>query len=178
MGKVLKKSGLLFLMLVVLVGLSSCGGKDDPALDYDTGYKEGYEEGYDNGFDKGYEEASEKEADTAREKGYSEGWDDCCKKYGIIENQETGEVVVSGVPEQTVSAGTETGNPVGGTVGAASGGSSSDYSYVVNKNSGVIHRATCSSVSNMNEENKLYTSESIASLTAQGYHPCQRCSPS
>lgn len=50
------------------------------------------------------------------------------------------------------------------------------YSYVLNTNTMKIHRASCSSVSQMSEENKGYTNDYDGAI-AQGYEPCKRCMP-
>ena len=50
------------------------------------------------------------------------------------------------------------------------------YSYVLNTNTMKIHRASCSSVSQMSEENKGYTNDYDGAI-AQGYVPCKRCMP-
>ena len=49
--------------------------------------------------------------------------------------------------------------------------------YVGNKNTGKFHLPSCSSVSDMNESNKLYWTGSRDELIAQGYVPCGRCHP-
>lgn len=49
--------------------------------------------------------------------------------------------------------------------------------YVGNKNTGKFHLPSCSSVSDMNESNKLYWTGSRDGLIAQGYVPCGRCHP-
>ncbi len=48
--------------------------------------------------------------------------------------------------------------------------------YCANKNSKVFHKANCSSVSKMKEENKAYFSNR-AELITQGYSPCKTCNP-
>ena len=50
------------------------------------------------------------------------------------------------------------------------------YSYVLNTNTMKIHRAGCSSVSQISEENKGYTNDYDGAI-AQGYEPCKRCMP-
>ena len=50
------------------------------------------------------------------------------------------------------------------------------YSYVLNTNTMKIHRASCSSVDQMNEENTDYTNDYDAAIAA-GYVPCKRCKP-
>ena len=50
------------------------------------------------------------------------------------------------------------------------------YSYVLNTNTMKIHRAGCSSVDQMSEENTDYTNDYDAAIAA-GYVPCKRCKP-
>lgn len=50
------------------------------------------------------------------------------------------------------------------------------YSYVLNTNTMKIHRPSCSSVSQMSDENKGYTNDYDGAI-AQGYEPCKRCKP-
>ncbi len=47
--------------------------------------------------------------------------------------------------------------------------------YVININTGKFHKDSCSSVEQMQEENKEYSSLSVQELKAQGYEPCGRC---
>ena len=49
------------------------------------------------------------------------------------------------------------------------------YDYVVNTNSGKIHRPDCSSVDDMAEKNKWYYSGTIEELKEKGYEPCKNC---
>lgn len=50
------------------------------------------------------------------------------------------------------------------------------YSYVLNTNTMKIHRAGCSYVNQMNDENKEYTNDYDGAISA-GYVPCKRCKP-
>lgn len=50
------------------------------------------------------------------------------------------------------------------------------YSYVLNTNTMKIHRASCSSVKQMSEENTDNTNDYDAAIAA-GYVPCKRCKP-
>lgn len=50
-------------------------------------------------------------------------------------------------------------------------------SYVANKNTKKFHYATCSSVSDMAEHNKMPFTGSREQLISQGYVPCKRCNP-
>ncbi len=52
-----------------------------------------------------------------------------------------------------------------------------DYSYVCNTNTRKFHYPDCSSVNQMNESNRLYTTLSRDELIAQGYDPCGNCKP-
>lgn len=52
------------------------------------------------------------------------------------------------------------------------------YSYILNRSSKVIHLPFCPSVEQMKEENKLFSTDSLEALTAQGYRPCGNCQPS
>lgn len=48
--------------------------------------------------------------------------------------------------------------------------------YVGNKNSKIFHRASCSSVSQMKDSNKVSLSSRDAAIS-QGYRPCENCQP-
>lgn len=49
--------------------------------------------------------------------------------------------------------------------------------YVINTNTGKFHKPSCSSVGQMSEENKEYSSLSRQELMEKGYEPCGRCKP-
>lgn len=49
-------------------------------------------------------------------------------------------------------------------------------SFCGNKNSKVFHKSTCSSVSKMKDENKVFLSGRDAFIS-QGYSPCKACNP-
>ena len=49
--------------------------------------------------------------------------------------------------------------------------------YVLNTNTMKIHRMSCSSVSQIQDENKQVTNQSVEELEAMGYEPCKRCNP-
>lgn len=49
--------------------------------------------------------------------------------------------------------------------------------YIVNTNTGKFHYPSCSSVRQMNEENKWMFDGTTEQLVQQGYVPCQRCRP-
>ena len=53
----------------------------------------------------------------------------------------------------------------------------SSYQYVCNTNTKKFHFPTCSSVSQMKDENRLYTELSRDELIAEGYKPCGNCNP-
>ncbi|MBR3187532.1 MAG: hypothetical protein IKF59_05805 [Lachnospiraceae bacterium] len=48
--------------------------------------------------------------------------------------------------------------------------------YIGNKNTKKFHRSSCSSVSSMNESNKVGFNSRSAAISA-GYEPCKRCNP-
>ena len=48
--------------------------------------------------------------------------------------------------------------------------------YIANKNTKKFHRSSCSSVSSMNESNKVGFNSRSAAISA-GYEPCKRCNP-
>lgn len=49
-------------------------------------------------------------------------------------------------------------------------------SYIANRNTGKFHKASCSSVDDMNESNKV-PYDSREAVIAAGYIPCKRCNP-
>lgn len=49
--------------------------------------------------------------------------------------------------------------------------------YILNTNSHKFHYPSCSSVDQMNEENKQRYTGSRDDIIAQGYVPCKRCKP-
>ena len=57
-----------------------------------------------------------------------------------------------------------------------SNSNNSGDAYCANKNSGVFHKAECSSVAKMKEENKAYFESSELAIS-NGYKPCGRCKP-
>ena len=52
-----------------------------------------------------------------------------------------------------------------------------ETTYIVNINTGKFHYPSCSSVRQMNEENKRVFNGDAEQLVQQGYSPCQRCRP-
>ncbi|MDD6154247.1 MAG: DNA/RNA non-specific endonuclease [Eubacteriales bacterium] len=59
----------------------------------------------------------------------------------------------------------------------SSGSSSAKVKYVINKNTGVFHLPTCSSVSQMKKSNRKYVTATRKSMIASGYDPCSVCRP-
>lgn len=53
----------------------------------------------------------------------------------------------------------------------------SDYDYVANKNSHVFHAPSCDSVNDMADKNKYYFVGTRDEVIAEGFRPCQRCTP-
>lgn len=54
---------------------------------------------------------------------------------------------------------------------------SSETTYILNINTKKFHYPSCSSVSQMNEENRQEYTGSREELIGQGYSPCKRCNP-
>lgn len=59
---------------------------------------------------------------------------------------------------------------------SSSSSSSDSGSYVGNSNSGKFHKASCSSVDDMSEGNKVFFNSRDEAIN-QGYVPCKRCNP-
>lgn len=55
--------------------------------------------------------------------------------------------------------------------------SSTEQEYILNTNTKKFHDPDCSSVDDMNEENKEYYTGNRADLIAEGYDPCGNCKP-
>ena len=53
----------------------------------------------------------------------------------------------------------------------------SEYKYILNTNSKLIHKPDCDSVLKMSEKNKEYTNTDINRLEEAGYRPCHNCNP-
>ena len=49
--------------------------------------------------------------------------------------------------------------------------------YVLNKKTKKFHYPSCSSVKQMKESNKVYSTDSRDDIIASGYDPCGRCKP-
>ena len=56
--------------------------------------------------------------------------------------------------------------------------SKAQYKYVLNISSKKIHLPSCSAVTDMNAENRQYTSKTLNELLAEGYSACGNCKPS
>ena len=54
--------------------------------------------------------------------------------------------------------------------------STSDYSYIGNRNSGIFHKSSCSSVRKMKDSNKVGF-DSRSDAIDSGYRPCKNCNP-
>lgn len=52
-----------------------------------------------------------------------------------------------------------------------------EVTYIINLNTKKFHRPTCSSVNEMKEKNKDYSTLSRDEIINQGYVPCKRCNP-
>ena len=59
----------------------------------------------------------------------------------------------------------------------SSNGDENEAEYVLNTNSKKIHRPTCSSVKDMNPDNKKVSNESKETLINKGYSSCKLCNP-
>lgn len=96
----------------------------------------------------------------------------------------------SPAPATTTTTPSQTGNSSGSNSGSSSSSSGSSSTvvpdtsssnnitatYIGNKNTGVFHESTCSSVSRMSAKNKVTLSSRDAAIAA-GYRPCNRCNP-
>lgn len=70
-----------------------------------------------------------------------------------------------------------TGESTQGTTAAEPTVDTTQYAYILNTNSKVIHRPGCSSVAQMSDKNKQGFNGTLAQAQAQGYKPCSRCNP-
>ncbi len=79
------------------------------------------------------------------------------------------------------NAGADTLDSIGSnstqTTNPTASNTTSEYDYVINTNTGKFHHPWCSSVDQMNEENKQFYTGDRDDLIAQGYSPCGRCNP-
>lgn len=53
----------------------------------------------------------------------------------------------------------------------------SQFDYILNTNTGKIHKPSCSSVDDMKEKNKRGFNGTVGEAKAQGFTPCSRCNP-
>ncbi|MDD7219629.1 MAG: DNA/RNA non-specific endonuclease [Clostridia bacterium] len=67
--------------------------------------------------------------------------------------------------------------PDNDTLSGQAGLNSSETTYILNINTKKFHYPSCSSVSQMNEENRQEYTGSREELIGQGYSPCKRCNP-
>ena len=52
-----------------------------------------------------------------------------------------------------------------------------EVTYILNRNTKKFHEPNCSSVNDMKESNKVYSTETREEILKQGYEPCKRCNP-
>lgn len=92
------------------------------------------------------------------------------------EPKNSGSATSSNIQEDISNTNAE--NPQTG-VAATDGSNTTENgsSYVLNTNTMKIHRTNCSSVSQIQDENKQVTNQSVEELEALGYEPCKRCNP-
>ncbi len=76
--------------------------------------------------------------------------------------------------EETVAAVSENADE---DTAAADTGVTSGTTYILNTNTMKFHLPTCSSIKQMNEENKQEYTGSREDVISQGYEPCKRCNP-
>lgn len=88
--------------------------------------------------------------------------------YATGENRSDGTVTASGDSSSSSSETEET---------ADAAESSESGTYILNTNTKKFHLPTCSSVDDMNEENREEYTGSREELIGEGYSPCQRCNP-
>lgn len=114
-------------------------------------YLDAYNNGYASGKAAGRTEAQEEVSTEFYNEGYEDGW----------------------------QAGYDKGYGEGLDTGAESARTASypEGTLILNKNSKKIHKPGCSGVASMKESNKIPTTESVESLIAQGYDPCDMCNP-
>lgn len=78
-------------------------------------------------------------------------------------------------PSTSSSSSSSSSSSGGGS--SASAQPSTTTTYIVNRNTGKFHYTWCSSVRQMKESNKIYSTASRTTLVSQGYSPCKRCCP-
>lgn len=145
--------------------LSSVEYEEVKSAAYNDGYAAGenahavdYESGKEAGYDEGYEEAKEEYYDLGRDEGFDEGYD-------------------AGLRHGRADAITSSSSSSSYSSGSSSSTTSTSTSYVINRSSKKFHYAWCSSVSQMKESNKMYSTASRSDLVSQGYSACKRCCP-
>ena len=93
---------------------------------------------------------------------------------GVVIDYETGDSRLAGEPGQDDPE-EETG--AAGDQGAREDGGSLEESYILNTNTHTFHLPSCSSVSEMKEENRKEFTGSREALIGEGYSPGGRCKP-
>lgn len=168
----LKRILALVAVLLACVLFAGCMSQSD----VNAAYKSGYAEGHDAGYSEGEEAANEAHAgdyESGKIAGYNEGYEDAKEEYsnsgysagyddGYDDGYEHGVDSVS-LPSSYSTSSLST--------------TSTSTSYVINRSSKIFHYAWCSSVSQMKESNKMYSTASRTDLVSQGYSACKRCCP-
>lgn len=147
--------------------LSSVEYEEVKSAAYNDGYAAGenahagdYESGKEAGYDEGYEEAKEEYYELGRDEGFDEGFDEGYDA-GLREGKASASTTSSSYSSSSSSSST----------------TSTSTSYVINRSTKKFHYAWCSSVSQMKESNKMYSTASRSDLVSQGYSACKRCCP-
>ena len=91
------------------------------------------------------------------------------QQQSSIENIQT-RLMPTETPEQIQTAAQEQGQ-------SAIQSASTEYVYVLNKNTKVFHYPTCSSINQMKEKNKIYSNQSRDEIVNAGYKSCGNCHP-
>ncbi|HIU01701.1 MAG TPA: MBL fold metallo-hydrolase [Candidatus Onthocola gallistercoris] len=71
----------------------------------------------------------------------------------------------------------DTGAAKSNTSGGENAEDTAAPKYILNTNTKKFHRPECSSVDDMNEENKQMSDQDRETLISEGYSPCKRCDP-
>ena len=119
-------------------------------------------------------EVTAAQLEAARQEAYDEGYEE-----GRIQGEREGYQAGYRDGVQSVSpTPPETPPDSGGGTGAGSTVTvDPEVTYIANKRSMKFHRTDCESVGDIAEHNRLDWTGTREDLTAQGYRPCQRCSP-
>lgn len=171
---------------------------------YEVGLEEGYTNGRNAGYEEGYN-AAQSEAlqyvqenysinevyDSGEIKDYAADNYDPAQLYNedtlieAVENADYAVITIDDyykyieyVPTQeTAKATTKETSEVIPEVPAETSTETAENtaSYIGNKNTKKFHRASCSSVNDMKDSNKVY--ESREYLIEHGYKPCKKCNP-